>query len=192
MCEPCRVTKTQQLPGGRCSVAGALDVVGDRWALLVVREVFFGHHRFSDILRGTGAPRERLSARLSALVDAGVLERRQYSDAPPRAGYHLTASGRDLLPVLQALLHRTERFIAWPAERDLAEYFGQLIGEWVVAVFAHGCRQAFLKPATGFPCPLQAAYVCRPTVSGHRRGRARQSVSRRRGSQREQGAGARS
>ena len=52
-----------ELPGRRCSIAGALDVVGDRWALLVVREVALGAHRFSEILRGTGAPREQLTAR---------------------------------------------------------------------------------------------------------------------------------
>ena len=106
------------LPGRRCSIAGALAVVGDRWALLVVREVSLGAHRFSDIRRGTGAPRERLSARLSALVDAGVLERRAYSTAPPRSDYHLTEAGRDLLPVLQGLLQWGDR---WVADRPPAE-----------------------------------------------------------------------
>ncbi len=101
------------LPGRACTVAAALELVGERWSLLVVREVSLGNHRFSDIARGTGAPRDRLTARLNALVAAGVLERRQYSDAPPRSGYHLTASGRDLLPVLQALLQWGDR---WAAE----------------------------------------------------------------------------
>src|SRR3990170_3897994 len=101
-----------ELPGRACSIAGALEVVGDRWALLVVREVSIGAHRFTDIARGTGAPRDRLTARLNDLVDVGVLERRQYSDAPPRSGYHLTASGRDLLPVLHALLQWGDRWVA--------------------------------------------------------------------------------
>ena len=112
MCEPGAVRTLDGLPGRRCSIAGALGVVGDRWALLVVREVSLGNHRFSDILRGTGAPRERLSARLAELVEAGVLERRQYSDAPPRSGYHLTAAGRDLVPVLQSLLQWGDRWVA--------------------------------------------------------------------------------
>jgi DNA-binding HxlR family transcriptional regulator len=72
--------------------------------------VALGNHRFSDIARGTGAPRDRLTARLTALVEAGVLERRPYSTAPPRSGYHLTPAGRDLLPVLQALLLWGERW----------------------------------------------------------------------------------
>ena len=100
------------LPGRPCSIAASLELVGERWALLVVREVSMGNHRFSEIARGTGAPRDRLSARLSALVAAGVLERRPYSTAPPRSGYHLTDSGRDLIPVLQALLQWGDRWVA--------------------------------------------------------------------------------
>jgi DNA-binding HxlR family transcriptional regulator len=100
------------LPGRPCSIAASLELVGERWSLLVVREVSLGNHRFSEIARGTGAPRDRLSARLTALVAAGVLERRPYSTAPPRSGYHLTKSGRDLLPVLQALLQWGDRWVA--------------------------------------------------------------------------------
>ena len=106
-----------RLPGRPCSIAAALEVVGERWALLVVREVSLGNHRFSEIARGTGAPRDRLSARLTALVAAGILERRPYSTTPPRSGYHLTAAGRDLLPVLQGLLQWGDRWVA-PSRRS--------------------------------------------------------------------------
>lgn len=85
-------------------MASALGVVGDRWSLLAVREVLFGNHRFSEIARNTGAPRDRLSVRLKELVAAGVLETRQYQDNPVRLGYHLTQAGRELTPVLNALL----------------------------------------------------------------------------------------
>ena len=114
MCKPGGVTVTPlaDLPGRACSIAGALEVVGDRWALLVVREVSMGSHRFTDIVRGTGAPRDRLTARLNDLVAVGVLERRPYSTTPPRSGYHLTESGRDLLPVLHALLQWGDRWVA--------------------------------------------------------------------------------
>jgi DNA-binding HxlR family transcriptional regulator len=97
------VVNLSELPGRPCSIAAALDVVGDRWSLLAVREVWMGHHRWSEILAGTGAPRDRLAARLKALVDAGVLDRRQYQDSPPRCDYHLTEAGEALVPVLQAL-----------------------------------------------------------------------------------------
>jgi len=86
-----------------CAIADALELIGERWALLVVREQFWGNHRFSAIQRATGAPRDVLSARLKSLVDAGILERRRYSERPPRDEYHLTARGRALSPVLMAI-----------------------------------------------------------------------------------------
>jgi DNA-binding HxlR family transcriptional regulator len=110
MCKPVRVTLVSELPGRFCSIAAALEVVGDRWSLLAVREVSLGQHRFGEILEGTGAPRDRLSARLKALVEAGVLERRQYSDAPPRWDYHLTRAGKDLVPVLRSLMAWGDRW----------------------------------------------------------------------------------
>jgi DNA-binding HxlR family transcriptional regulator len=119
------------LPGRPCPIAAALEVVGERWSLLVVREVALGNHRFSEIARGTGAPRDRLSARLRALVDAGVLERRQYGPSPARAGYHLTAAGRDLLPALQALLQWGNRWLADEPPVVLHHHDHDLDAEWV-------------------------------------------------------------
>jgi DNA-binding HxlR family transcriptional regulator len=89
--------------GRPCSIAAALGIVGDRWALLAVREVTFGNHKFSEIARNTGAPRDRLAARLKSLVAAGILERREYQHTPPRYDYRLTEAGRELAPVLSAL-----------------------------------------------------------------------------------------
>jgi DNA-binding HxlR family transcriptional regulator len=79
-------------------------VVGERWALLVVREIVLGSTRFTDIVRGTGAPRDRIAARLKVLEQAGVVERHAYQDGPTRYEYALTDSGRALVPVLDALL----------------------------------------------------------------------------------------
>nr|WP_090274272.1 helix-turn-helix domain-containing protein [Mycolicibacterium komanii]CRL67210.1 putative transcriptional regulator [Mycolicibacterium komanii] len=93
-----------ELPGRPCPIAAALELVGERWALLVVREIALGATRFSDIVRGTGAPRDRIAARLRALEQAGVVARSRYQDSPPRHEYQLTKSGRSLLPVLDALL----------------------------------------------------------------------------------------
>src|SRR5271155_521917 len=69
------------LPGRPCPIAAALDVVGERWALLIVRELALGNSRFEDIVRGTGAPRDRVAARLKALDDAGVIKRIRYRAA---------------------------------------------------------------------------------------------------------------
>jgi DNA-binding HxlR family transcriptional regulator len=94
-----------------CSIADALEVVGERWSLLVLRELSFGVRRFSDIQVNTGAPRETLALRLRKLEEAGIIERRRYSDHPPRDEYVLTAAGRDLAPVLTALREWGERHV---------------------------------------------------------------------------------
>lgn len=85
-------------------MARTLEVVGERWALLAVREVLLGNRRFDEMVRRTGAPRDTLAARLRTLVGAGVLVRQQYSEHPPRHEYRLTDSGRDLYPVILALM----------------------------------------------------------------------------------------
>lgn len=106
-----RTAPTVTLPGRPCSAAAALHVVGEKWALLAVREIFFGNHRFEAIARNTGAPRDRLAARLRSLEQAGVVERRPYNERPPRHEYHLTESGRDLAPVIRALLDWGDRWV---------------------------------------------------------------------------------
>jgi DNA-binding HxlR family transcriptional regulator len=90
-------------PGARiCSVTDAVAAVGDRYSIPIVRELLYGNHRFSELATLTGAPRTLLSGRLRKLEDAGVIERRPYSDHPPRDEYLLTEAGRELLPVLIA------------------------------------------------------------------------------------------
>jgi len=86
-----------------CGIADALQLVGDRWALLALRELGFGVARFNEIQVNTGAPRASLSARLRSLEDCGLVERRRYSDHPPRDEYLLTDAGRELMPVLGEL-----------------------------------------------------------------------------------------
>ena len=95
-----------------CSVARTLDVVGEKWALLAVREVFLGNRKFDEMVRRTGAPRDTLAARLRTLVGAGILERRPYSEHPARFEYHLTAAGRDLYPVIVTLMRWGDQYLA--------------------------------------------------------------------------------
>jgi DNA-binding HxlR family transcriptional regulator len=90
-------------PGQDCGLARALEVVGERWTMLVLRDAFYGVRRYADFLAHLELPRAVLADRLAALVDAGVLERRQYQDSPPRDEYVLTARGRELWPVLHTL-----------------------------------------------------------------------------------------
>ena len=97
-----------------CSIARTLEVVGEKWALLVVREVFLGNRRFDAMIRRTGAPRDTLAGRLRSLVDAGILERLPYSDHPQRFEYHLTTAGRELYPVVLTLLRWGDEHLAGP------------------------------------------------------------------------------
>jgi DNA-binding HxlR family transcriptional regulator len=92
-----------ELPGRACPIAASLELVGERWSLLIIRELALSNHRFSGIVKKTGAPRDRVAARLKALEQVGVLRRTAYQQAPPRFEYHLTESGRALVPVLDAL-----------------------------------------------------------------------------------------
>jgi DNA-binding HxlR family transcriptional regulator len=87
-----------------CSVARTLEVVGEKWALLAIREVFLGARKFEEMVANTGAPRDTLASRLRTLVAHGVLERRRYCDRPPRDEYVLTDAGRDLYPVIVSLM----------------------------------------------------------------------------------------
>jgi DNA-binding HxlR family transcriptional regulator len=95
-----------------CSIARTLEIVGEKWALLAVREVFLGNRRFDEMVRRTGAPRDTLAARLRTLVSAGILERRQYSEHPARYEYRLTEAGRDLHPVILALMRWGDEHLA--------------------------------------------------------------------------------
>ena len=86
-----------------CSVAQCLEVVGDWWTMLIVRDTFLGVTRFEDFQRRLGISRNILQQRLTKLVDTDILVRVPYSDHPPRADYRLTPKGLDLWPVLTAM-----------------------------------------------------------------------------------------
>jgi DNA-binding HxlR family transcriptional regulator len=87
----------------QCSIARSLEVVGERWTLLVLRDAFLGIRRFDDFQRDLGVARNVLADRLARLVGEGILERRRYQERPERFEYRLTAKGRDLWPILHAL-----------------------------------------------------------------------------------------
>jgi DNA-binding HxlR family transcriptional regulator len=95
-----------------CSVAGALEVVGERWSLLIVRNVFLGVRRFEQMQAGLGIARNVLQTRLTRLVDQGVLERIPYQERPTRYEYRLTEKGLDLWPTVVALMQWGDRYAA--------------------------------------------------------------------------------
>ncbi len=95
-----------------CSIAKPLSFLGERWALLVIRDVSLGRRRFDEIQDSLGVATNVLSQRLATLVDEGILERRLYSEHPERFEYRLTEKGIDLQPVLWALLKWGDRWTA--------------------------------------------------------------------------------
>jgi DNA-binding HxlR family transcriptional regulator len=89
----------------RCPVSCTLDVLGDRWSLLVVRDLMRGKRRFAEFLQSPeGVPTNILSDRLKRLLEAGVIESRRYSDRPPRVEYLLTEKGEALRPIMRAMV----------------------------------------------------------------------------------------
>jgi len=100
--------------GQVCSIARSLEVIGERWSILVLREVFTGHRRFSEMQRSLGIARNVLANRLDRLVDEGILERRCYCERPVRHEYFLTEKGLDLWPVMVALLHWGDKHLPFP------------------------------------------------------------------------------
>jgi DNA-binding HxlR family transcriptional regulator len=101
-------------PGQFCSIAKSLEVVGERWSLLIVRDVFNGNRRFGEMQASLGVARNVLAARLQRLVDEDILERRRYQRRPARYEYFLTEKGLDLWPTLIALLSWGDRYSPSP------------------------------------------------------------------------------
>ena len=108
--------KSKPSSGTRRSVAAALQVVGDRWTILLVHDMALGLCRFDD-LRATGIPSSTLSLRLKAFEAQGLVERVRYENRPPRDEYRLTDMGRDLWTVIAALREWGDR---WELSKDVA------------------------------------------------------------------------
>jgi len=89
-----------------------MEVLGERWTLLIVREAFFGVRRFTELQRNLGIARNILSVRLQVLTRAGILERIQYQQEPERFEYKLTAMGRDLYPAIISIMRWGDAYLA--------------------------------------------------------------------------------
>lgn len=98
--------------GQNCSVARTLEVMGERWSMLIIREAFLGTRRFDQYQRRLGVARNVLQARLERLIEAGVLQKVPYQDRPVRYEYKLTHKGIDLWPSLIALLQWGDKYAA--------------------------------------------------------------------------------
>ncbi|HEU5001515.1 MAG TPA: helix-turn-helix domain-containing protein [Actinomycetota bacterium] len=95
-----------------CSVARTLDVVGEWWTPLILRDAFLGTTRFDEFQRSLGIARNVLTARLQGLVEQGIFEKVRYHEHPERFGYHLTEAGRELFPIISSLIAWGDRWRA--------------------------------------------------------------------------------
>jgi len=95
-----------------CSIAGALELVGERWSLLIVRDVMLGLRRFDELQADLGIARNVLQTRLTRLTEHGILEKRPYQERPPRHEYRLTEKGLDLWPTVVSLMNWGDRYAA--------------------------------------------------------------------------------
>ena len=109
-----------------CSIGRAMDILGERWTLLILRECFYGVRRFSVMQRNLGIARNILSARLQLLVRTGILERRRYQDEPERFEYRLTRAGRDLYPAVIAIMRWGDEHLTGTAPVELHHCCGEL------------------------------------------------------------------
>ena len=143
-----RHMKWTELEREKCSVARTVSVIGDRWTLLVLRDCFLGVRRFEVFQERLGISRPMLADRLRKLVEAGVLRRHRYEETPPRHEYRLTPKGRDLHPVIMAIVHWGDVHMAGRAGRPLLHRHA-------------GCGQLFDPVTVCSECgePLQAREV---------------------------------
>jgi DNA-binding HxlR family transcriptional regulator len=102
----------REYPGQNCSLARALEIVGERWTLLIIRDAFLGLRRFDQFQGSLGIARNVLTDRLNWLVDEGILERVRYGERPVRHEYQLTPKGRDLLLPLTAFRQWGDKYLS--------------------------------------------------------------------------------
>ena len=145
-----------------CSAARTLELVGERWSLLIVRNALFaGSTRYNDFRKRLGIATNILKSRLDGLVDAGIMERRSYSQNPELYEYLLTAKGRDLAPVLVALTEWGDRWAApdGPPVLYIHSVCGDRISEQTICAtcgLVHDPAEVEARPGPGMPADRAA------------------------------------
>jgi DNA-binding HxlR family transcriptional regulator len=133
--------KRTALDHHHCSIARALDDVGEWWTLLIVRDVAYGVRRFAEIQGDLGISANVLAERLESLVTEGIVEKRVYQQRPQRAEYRLTKKGTDLVPVLLALMQWGDRW-KWPDGRGPVQVLHEECGRDVhVEIRCQQCQR---------------------------------------------------
>ena len=141
--------RPKSFAGMRCSIAGALEVIGDRWAILLLRDLALGLHRYDELRTSTGIPTTTLATRLKNLEAHGLVERVRYRDRPPRDEYRLTEKGRDFWKVTIALREWGDRWDATGYGAPTMQIVDRDSGREV--------RLALVDPETGGEVPRERA-----------------------------------
>jgi DNA-binding HxlR family transcriptional regulator len=147
------MARVTRLDGMVCSVARTLDVIGEWWTILILRDAMFGVRRFEDFHTRLGIARTVLSARLERMVEHGILTRHQYSEHPPRSEYLLTEKGRDLYRVVLAMLAWGD---TWTADADgpPLELLHVPCGHPAAPEYVCGHCGEIIEPGSVLPRPL--------------------------------------
>ncbi|MEV4490567.1 helix-turn-helix domain-containing protein [Micromonospora coxensis] len=143
--------------GQDCSIARALEVVGERWTLLIIRNAMVGDCRFDAFLSNLGLARNVLAQRLNTLVEAGIFERVPYKHRPLRHEYRLTARGRELAPVLTALMQWGDKHFAGDGQPERVT---------VHATCDHAVELVVVCPSCGGPVPADEVSTRSTTAPG--------------------------
>ena len=144
--------RAKSFAGMTCSVAGALEAIGDRWAVLLLRDLSLGLSRYDELQASTGMPTTTLSTRLKHLESSGLVERRPYQDNPPRHDYRLTDKGADLWKVVTALREWGDR---WDASG-----YGAPTVRTVDRETGHALALGLVDSQTGQAVPAARAQLC--------------------------------
>ncbi|KIH83786.1 winged helix-turn-helix transcriptional regulator [Pseudomonas batumici] len=123
------MSTSSSVPETLCPIARAEAIVGDRWTVLVLRELFMGSHRFDEIQAQTGGTPQMVATRLKNMEADGLVERRPYSERPPRYEYHLTPKGDAFFPVVLALRAWGETWCKSPEEGLAVRFVHQACGQ---------------------------------------------------------------
>jgi DNA-binding HxlR family transcriptional regulator len=145
-----------------CTIARSVDLLGDHWNLLLVRQACLGTRRFDDFQRALGIGRNILTQRLNRLVDEGVLARVEYQASPPRHEYRLTQKGRDVYPILAAMAAWGDRWLTGPEGTPLVLHHTACDRDMHAVVVCSECsepidvREVLARPGPGHPAVSSA------------------------------------
>ena len=154
-----------------CSVARAMELIGDSWVLLIMRELYYGTTRFDEFQRNLCMARNTLSDRLNRLVEGGVLTKRLYQDNPPRNEYLLTEMGRDFFPVLAALTAWGDRWLDSGAGPPVSLHHTQCGHDLLIDATCSDCGGSFsvddieFRVGPGYPAEVPEQVDLRPRLA---------------------------